>query len=464
VITFANVGDMDATGVQLGMQIPYGTAFANYDDAGVLFLNGHGVSGAGGAPTHTDRTPEQVKLSGPSADVVTWHIGTLPAHSSGAIKLRAHVIFDFLDNSVRDHSLYISASNARSVVVSPDPIGTWISSRTFAASKGSILPKVLENLRISGGSDPQLNQVLTDYLGTMTANAQLDSIAGADALLLLEGQRIIPLGNNQALVIDSTGTGSTKTLSGATMLVNSGPTRVAAGPADKIQIDNLALNVRAAAGVSGSGIPTCADLLAHAIDVANAQGADIQRSKANNLVNDDSGSPVLVSNTNGLGLSLVPKNVVMVQAGVSTVGKVAGNITAVGGVVSDLVKLRPQEGGTTVTGTNAGLAVTSNGGVYNNAGHIVAQGAGNVISNDGGTIVAAGGGNAVSKDGQAFASDGGADLVNTNGSNIVAQGGLNLTPSGTAGLVSEGGAQLVSHGSSVIGENSSGIVGQGGGN
>lgn len=471
VIYFANAGDSDAHNVELGMQMPYGTSFPKYDN-GILAING-AATGNPSPATTAPRSAGQVKVSGAGPDTVRWHIGTLPAHSAGSITLTAHVSFNFFENCVRDHSLYISSSDAQPVVVAPDPIGTWVTKRTFEATKAAVLENVLNNLHITHTGDAQLEQRLSTALAGLTVDAQLDATAAADLLVLDSGERIMPVGNNQVLVVDSTPLGNPVTTGSSVILVADGPTRVAAGAADKIFINGLSAKV---SGVLGAQTATCATLLSRAIDLANGHAADILRSKSETLVRESNGSHYLVSNTNGQDTLLIPQNVSLAQAGVSTIGNVDGNVSGVGAPVTAGAKLQSQEGAITALHTLAGLGFASNGGIINEPGHLVATGGGNLAVGAGGQIVAQGAGNGLPKDIVDFMQDGGAALISQDGvgiiskdgagqpaagGQIVAQGGLNESAQGANKIIGEHGSGVVSNdGGSIIGEHSSGFTSQ----
>ncbi len=149
-IAFANSGDSDATNVTVGMQIPYFTQFVSATNGVINAFNGTTVVPTPSLTPYTTkpRSAAQVKVTGSGPDIITWKFASLPAHSAGAILLKVKISGDFADNCVKDHSLYISADNAASAVLAPNPIGTWVIGKPFDTSKWEVLGCFCEHLGI----------------------------------------------------------------------------------------------------------------------------------------------------------------------------------------------------------------------------------------------------------------------------------------------------------------------------
>ncbi|MDB6140788.1 MAG: repeat-containing protein, partial [Verrucomicrobiaceae bacterium] len=78
-IAFSNSGDLDATNVTVGMQIPYFTHFVS-TTSGTITISGQTTRPNTNVYTTKMRTAAQVKATGPGPDIITWPFGTLPAH------------------------------------------------------------------------------------------------------------------------------------------------------------------------------------------------------------------------------------------------------------------------------------------------------------------------------------------------------------------------------------------------
>ncbi|MDB5099874.1 MAG: hypothetical protein JWM80_4295 [Cyanobacteria bacterium RYN_339] len=132
---------------------------------------------------------------------------------------------------------------------------------------------------------------------------------------------------------------------------------------------------------------------------------------------------------------------IMVDAGY-IVAQGGGNVLTVGG--QQVLGLITNDGGSLIT--NDGGSIVAQGGgniVAQGGGNIVAQGGGNLITNDGGSLITNDGGSLLTDDGTSFVANG---IVAQGGGNIVAQGGGNIVAQGGGNIVAQGGGNIVAQG------------------
>ena len=201
IIAFTNAGDDAAQNVQVGMQIPWGTQFVSADHGIIITQVGGAATAAvnSAAPDQTPRSADQVSGTGPGPDILTWHFASLPAYSSGVIKLTVKGSGNFKDGALTDHSLYISATNAASAVISPDPIGLWVCGGDFESSKKKAFARFCDLMGIPRNTET--SAILQDFEQSFTVSSRVHAISNLDVLQIEGGPDIIPLQNNQVLVL-----------------------------------------------------------------------------------------------------------------------------------------------------------------------------------------------------------------------------------------------------------------------
>ncbi len=375
-IAFANSGDTAATNVNVGMQIPYFTQFVSATNGIISAYNGTtSIPTPNLAPyTTTPRSAAQVKVTGPGPDIITWHFASLPAHSAGAIMLKVKVSNGFADDCVKDHSLYISADNAPSAVLAPNPIGTWVIGKPFDTSKWEVLGCFCAHLNIPINATTRPG--LTSYVNELTRTTQVHAIARADGLQL-GGISVLQLNNDQVLVIGpeliATGGGNLIATGGGNLIATGGGNLVAAGAGNAISLT----------GIASLGDHTASYLLDHAQSLIAAGAGNLIAAGAGNLISQDGAGFSQVSNHAGVAsIAIAATNANLIATG-------GGNLIATGGgnlIATGGGNLITPNGGTLISQDGAGL-------LSNNTGTLVNVSSGNVISNDGASVVAAGAGN-----------------------------------------------------------------------
>jgi hypothetical protein len=165
-------------------------------------------------------------------------------------------------------------------------------------------------------------------------------------------------------------------------------------------------------------------------------------------------SRVLVAGQGGRTLT----GTVVVDAGY-VVAQGGGNLLTIGG--KQIVGV-----GNLMTAGNSGTLITNDGGslITNDGGSIITNDGGSIISNDGGslinnggsTIVAQGAGNLITNDGGSLITNDGGSLVADDGTTllangIVAQGAGNIVAQGAGNIVAQGAGNIVAQGAGNFG-------------
>jgi uncharacterized repeat protein (TIGR01451 family) len=377
VITFANAGETDATNVNVGMQVPFYTTFARTAN-GTITPKGGLPTPVATAYTTTPRTNADVlKATGGGPDIITWHIGTLPAHATGSITLAVQQVATYVNDCVRDHSLYISAGNAASAVLAPNPIGTWVVGKNFDTSKWEVLGCFCEHLgiTINAATAPALQA----YVETLTQDSKVHAVGGLDFLQLQEGPMLFPTGGNQVLVVALAGTAGVTTAAGSHIINQDGNGLIATGDANAITISGLT-----------GGTQNCNYLLAHALDIVAQGGGNIVAAGGGNLVSNSSGTFQLLSNDN----TAAPITFSPVTAGIVAAG--GGNAISTGFGQTLPAGVLPDQPDGPVGSAASLIGQDGSSLVSNSSGTLVTVNTANVISNDGGSVVSNDGGSLVS--------------------------------------------------------------------
>ncbi len=379
-IFFGNSGDLPANNVHIGMQVPSGTRFVR-PTQGVISAPDGLLSKASVIPnpiSYTERTAAQAKSTGgASHDIVTWNVGTLPAHSGGAVELTVVVDAGFSACAIEDHSSYISADNAPSAV--PRLLSTNVRSGNFFASAWESLGCFITGL--GGGLKDNQQGALAGTTNSLSAQSHGMMIAATDGVVLTNGAVILPLQQNQVLVVSSpliaAGAGNLIAAGAGNLIAAGAGNLVAAGAGNAISIT----------GISGLGTQTAAYVLDNAAQLIAAGAGNLIAAGAGNLISQDGGG-LLSNHPGGASSAISSNNANLVAAGAGNlvaagagniVAAGAGNIVAAGaGNLTLKSKLISQDG--------AGVVSASGGNFIGfSAGHIDAKG--------GGKIVAAGAGN-----------------------------------------------------------------------
>ncbi len=201
-IFFANSGDLDATNVHVGMQIPSGTQFVGATQGYVSAPNGAtDIATVISTPIkYAERTASQARSTGgASHDIATWTIGTLPAHAGGAVEITVLVNRDFSACAVEDHSSYISADNT--AAAAPRLLSTNVRSGDFFHSLWESVGCFFNGI---GAAFTKANQPqLADTADGITASSHGIMIAATDGVVLTNGVCVLPLKQGRVLCVAS---------------------------------------------------------------------------------------------------------------------------------------------------------------------------------------------------------------------------------------------------------------------
>ncbi len=396
-IAFANSGDFAATNVTVGMQIPYFTQFVSATNGIINAFNGLTVVPTPNLTpyTTTPRSAAQVKVTGAGPDIITWKFASLPAHSAGAIVLKVKISGNFADNCVKDHSLYISADNAASAVLAPNPIGTWVIGKPFDTSKWEVLGCFCEHLNIPMTENN--HDIFTDYVNQLTGGSQVRVVGAGDGVHLENGVSVLQLGREQVLVLGAeivaSGGGNIVATGGGNIVATGGGNIVASGAGNAISVTNAA----------GLGTLTASSILDQQAQIVATGGGNIVATGGGNMIRQVGGSFSQLSNHVGgasIGISTITANIVATGGG-NIVATGGGNVVATGG--GNVVAA----GGGNIVATGGGNAVPQSGlnghdgasYLGHNPAGIISVSSGKLVSHDGGSIVATGGGNIVATGG-----------------------------------------------------------------
>ncbi len=365
-IVFTNTGDTDATQVTVGMQIPFRTDFLSTLNGQINVVSGGTTTpNAVTAPwTSTPRSGKQLQPAGgslhPGVDIVTWHIGTLPAKSTGQVNLVVQCDPRFADEGIGDNSLYISSAELGKVHIAANPVTTWIIGTSLSDSKIRAAQTFFENAGVT--VTPALAPAVATLAASLTTQSQVQALASLDALQFPSlGVKVIPLGKNQVMVVSNDG-GSIVSQGAGNVIASDGASIVAAGAGNLISVKNVP-----AFGNNPTGTYDCATLLDNIPAIVAARAGSIVSAGAGNLISQD-----------GLGI-------LSNQPG--------------GGIIAPASQL-------------AGTAIQADGGsvVSNDGGSALAAGA-PVVSNDGGTLINQDGNGLISQDGNGLISQDGNGLT-----------------------------------------------------
>ncbi len=401
-ICFANTGDVAATNVNVGMQVPYFTEYVGTNNGTISALaSGTASPQLNITPfTFTNRTGKIPGATGGGPDIITWHFGTLPPSSMGHIQLFVKCAPNFADDCVADHSLYASASNAASAVLAPNPLGTWIAGKDFATTKWQAMSRFCAQFGIP--VDSNTRAALQTYVDSLTQASLVHGIGGLDYMQLGD-TLIFPLGNDQALAIGHKGTLVGE--SGASVVSNDGGSIVSEGGNGVISNDGGSLIVTGAASsiivknvAAYSADKDCSFLLDNALALQQAGKASIVAAGGGNIINQDGNGFSLLSNHPGGELTPISP----VTAGIVAAG--GGNAIQTGlgfiagagvigyngaGVISENSSGVISENSSGLLGVD-GAATLSSGGsdlVVGSGGSVISNDGGSVISNDGGSLI-----------------------------------------------------------------------------
>jgi uncharacterized repeat protein (TIGR01451 family) len=385
VINFANTGQTAATNVTIGMQIPFFTHSKSVDTADNGYLALPGLPDSNGNPRtiitpnaehykHTDRTDANIiKQSGAGYDKVFWHFASVPPNTTGRVTLTVVVAPGFGDKAVSDHSLYISADNAPSVVISPNPLSTWVlGDKKFQDVKALILARFCSELGMT--MNAKLESALSAYEDKLGPDSRVAASSALDQLKI-GSISIAPIGNDRFIVtapadVVSNDGHSLIEVTGGAVVSNDGHSLIAQGAGSAITLHANGLAVMNASAV----LDGAADLL------ANKQASLIAAGGGNLISQDGGGKCGLVSNHPGGGLTLIGSDLTgLIAAGAGNIisDNSAGIIAGVGALISN-------DGAGLISNDGAGLISNDGAGLVGNAGGtLTVDSIGNNFSNNG---------------------------------------------------------------------------------
>lgn len=413
-IAFANQGDLDATGVEVGMQIPYGTDF-------VQGLRGKTWVPSGAVDIPHDNPFNERNYVG--QDSVYWNIGSLPGHSYGSVSLIVRVNQQGVarpSRQIDDRSVYIKGTNF------PKRGGAKIVTETRATNAVAGFFETVGRFFESIGSafSTPVREAVKNEEKSFTSNAINFNISGADAINFSNGTFLIPIGNGRIVA------------GGGGNIVAAGGGNIVAGGGGNLVGQDGASIVAAGGGniVAGGG--------------GNLVGQD-----GASIVAGGGGNITLTRLANG---SFTTNQILsqLVGDGGASIGTFGGNIVAAGG--GNLValsgpnknKLIGNDGATfsasQVAAVRAAAVEASGGALLARSGSILSpgvslgqvdkgaslinQGKGSVISVANNAVISTDSAGATPIDPKDVPANDGAGVVSTDGAGIVAAGGGNYGP------------------------------------
>lgn len=407
VINFANTGQTAATNVTIGMQIPYFTRSKTVDTADNGYLAIPGLPDGNGNPRtiiapnaehykHTDRTDANIiKASGAGYDKVFWHFASIPPSTSGRVTLTVVVAPGIADRAVQDHSLYISADNASSVVISPNPLSTWVlGDKKFQDVKALILARFCAELGMT--MDAKLESALSSYEDKLGPDSRVAASSALDQLKI-GAISIAPVGNDRFIVtapnVVSNDGHSFIEVTGGAVVSNDGHSLIAQGAGNAITLH-----------ANGLAVMTASAALDNAPTLLSNKQASVIAAGGGNLISQDGGGKCgLLSNHPGGGFTAITSDLTgLIAAGAGNIisDNSAGLIAGVGALISN-------DGAGLISNDGAGLISNDGAGLISN------DGAG-LVGNAGGTLNVSSVGNNFSNNGVGFV---GQDAVKTLGPN-----------------------------------------------
>jgi uncharacterized repeat protein (TIGR01451 family) len=323
---FGNSGGSDARNTKLAVQVPAGTKLAT--DL---------VDGAGNKANAV--WPGRLILPGQNAtslstnftvrgSIVTWNLGTLPAHAAGQVRMVVAVNSNFTECSVQDHSCYISADDTPSIV--PPPVSTnvrvpdqgflgnlWRGVSCFFEGVGAQIAAALNHTEAVSAFQSLRDDAMTTVIGGSDV-VETHSFSGE------EGAFTLPLGGGQVLVIESghhdpgtngvigAAAGQIISHDGGTLIGHDGASLITSDGSGLIGHDGASIAAGSGSSITVNGIDgsaggnlTAAQLLDTCDLVAKGNGGIIQVARGGNLIGHDGASLIghdgasLISNVTG---------------------------------------------------------------------------------------------------------------------------------------------------------------------
>ncbi|MGB8167588.1 MAG: FG-GAP-like repeat-containing protein [Chthoniobacteraceae bacterium] len=382
-ILFGNSGGQNAQGVKVGIQIPFGSKLA---DTAANSISGIKLTLPNGNATFLPG-----KAPKPVGGVVTWDIGTLPAHSAGAVELVVRVDPKFTDCNVSDNSCYIAATDSTPSTV-PGPISThvrdknffvgiWENVGCFFATLGSSIEDVVKHTGASADvTHLDEGTLISTYGGTDLVFLRCHNGARSAVVIANGGGQAVVVAH--ASLIGNDG-GTLIGNDGGTLIGNDGGTLVTSGAAAGITVK----------GIDGSlgGNLLASNLLANVDHLIAAGAGNLIAAGAGNLIGNDGAT--LVGNAGGTLRAISPSAISLIDVG-------GGNLVAAGA---------------------GNLIATGGGNFFGGVSNLVGSAFGRILNIGGDSIVAAGAGNIVSKNQANVVSESGNGLIGEKGSGVISR-------------------------------------------
>lgn len=379
-IFFGNVGGKNSGPGEMAMQVPYGTRLISADPLSYNPLEGTTSTTAFFPPNYF--TIQQIKGKRRAEDgpieVVRWKFPNIAPSNVYCVKMKVQVTKPFPGTSIVDKSAYVTSTYSAAKVSTP----LIIKVRKDANGATDWWQAVGDLLQSFGfGVDDSVRNLLGEDTKSITLGSTTASIGGVDAVQLVGGQLILPLGQGRSLII---------------------------GPGSQLfsgQVPNESM-ISASEG----------DGLAMAAGATSSQQVYVGGT-INDYRNVHTLLDQLASSTNSI----------VAAGGGNIVAAGGGNIVAAGG--GNIVA---GGGGNVVSNDGAGFVGHVN---FSNIPSIVAAGGGNIVAAGGGNIVAGGGGNIVAAGGGNIVAAGGGNIVAAGGGNLVEIGSRQIQPKDMTGLI-----------------------------
>jgi uncharacterized repeat protein (TIGR01451 family) len=401
-ITASNTGNADATGVHVGMQIPFGARYAGVGHNATVgnkpvspiptFLT-HDAKG-NVVPGMRGKVIADQSGSGP--DILDWPIGTLPANSDFVVDVMMTADSHFPNPNdsahphsypITDHSAFVSAENVGKIHIDADELVTNVGdSEDVAVVYPDIVASdylIKNHTTLNLSLKPQVKDLAATF--ELAPIPMVSSYTAVDVLVLpASSVTVIPKGNDQ-VIINATGThpiishdGGTLTLpNGQQLLWKAGVTThiVAAGGGNILANDGATIvasgggNLITITGIPNIGDKNCSDLLDDVANIVASGGGNIVASGAGNLVSTNGGN--LISNHPGGGfignISQITVRAIKLDGTSQFIGTV-GNAIAAGLLNQDGSSLLPQGGAAAIMKDVSGVMSFTAGVISNDGG------------------------------------------------------------------------------------------------
>lgn len=419
-----NLGGKRSSEGEIGIQVPFGTRFLSADAIA--------YNGTEGGPNDTFEFEKGFltveKASGGrrpqdgTVDVIRWKFPNIAPSQLFVFRLRVFVNGDF-GNKIQDRSCYIKCDGAHGRIASPLAVGV----RHFASGTTDAWQSICNFMdEIGLGLEGAIRSLLGNHRGEVTIGSHVIGLGGADFVSLTNGQVIIPLGGNRAVILAPANVLESAVVPSSIVFRTGGPEQLALAGGS---VSTQSLNVP---NVGLRNVEDILSTLTSANSIVAAGGGNIVAAGGGNVVANDGAGIVA-----GGGGNFTP-------GAAARVNSASGTSCLVGSITFS------QPDSSKLFFDKSGNIVAAGG------GNIVAAGGGNIVAAGGGNLVAAGQGNEVVIEGKLIRADNMRAIINSligqDAAGLISNKGLNAL------LNSDLGAEVLAE--ALIGGDGASLVGQ----